>query len=105
MLYHLLFPFADDISAFNIFRYITLRTGGAVMTALFVSFVLGPTLIRWLKNKQVSGQPIREDGPQSHLENKKGTPTMGGVLILLATGIATLLWADLTNEYLWVWDL
>ncbi len=102
MLYHLLFPFADDISAFNIFRYITLRTGGAVMTALFVSFVLGPTLIRWLKNKQVSGQPIREDGPQSHLENKKGTPTMGGVLILLATGIATLLWADLTNEYLWV---
>lgn len=101
MLYNLLFPLADDISVFNLFRYITLRTGGAVVTALFVSFVLGPTVIRWLKSKQAEGQPIREDGPQSHLITKKGTPTMGGVLILLALGIATLLWADLTNGYVW----
>ena len=101
MLYNLLFPLADDISAFNLFRYITLRTGGAVVTALFVSFVLGPMVIRWLKSKQAEGQPIREDGPQSHLITKKGTPTMGGVLILLALGIATLLWADLTNGYVW----
>ena len=101
MLYNLLFPLADEIGAFNLFRYITLRTGGAVVTALFVSFVLGPTVIRWLKSKQAEGQPIREDGPQSHLITKKGTPTMGGVLILLALGIATLLWADLTNGYVW----
>ena len=90
MLYNLLFPLADEIGAFNLFRYITLRTGGAVVTALFVSFVLGPAVIRWLKSKQAEGQPIREDGPQSHLITKKGTPTMGGVLILLALGIATL---------------
>jgi phospho-N-acetylmuramoyl-pentapeptide-transferase len=101
MLYNLLFPLADEIGAFNLFRYITLRTGGAVVTALFVSFVLGPAVIRWLKSKQAEGQPIREDGPQSHLLTKKGTPTMGGVLILLALGIATLLWADLTNGYVW----
>ena len=101
MLYTLLFPLAAEIGAFNLFRYITLRTGGAVVTALFVSFVLGPAVIRWLKSKQAEGQPIREDGPQSHLLTKKGTPTMGGVLILLALGIATLLWADLTNGYVW----
>ena len=101
MLYNLLFPLADDIGVFNLFRYITLRTGGAVVTALFVSFLLGPAVIRWLKSKQAEGQPIREDGPRSHLITKKGTPTMGGVLILLALGIATLLWADLTNGYVW----
>ncbi|MEE2996299.1 MAG: phospho-N-acetylmuramoyl-pentapeptide-transferase [Pseudomonadota bacterium] len=102
MLYNLLFPLADDISAFNLFRYITLRTGGATVTALLVSFVLGPAVIRWLKTKQVGGQPIREDGPKSHLASKKGTPTMGGILILFALGIATVLWADLTNQYVWV---
>ena len=64
MLYNLLFPLADDISVFNLFRYITLRTGGATVTALFVSFVLGPMVIRWLKSKQAEGQPIREDGPR-----------------------------------------
>jgi phospho-N-acetylmuramoyl-pentapeptide-transferase len=101
MLYNLLFPLADDIGLFNLFQYLTLRTGGAVMTALLVSFVLGPAVIRWLKSKQAEGQPIREDGPKSHLLTKKGTPTMGGVLILLAIGIATLLWADLSNGYVW----
>ena len=102
MLYHLLYPLADQISAFNVFRYITFRTGGAVMTALLVSFWLGPGLIRWLKRKQREGQPIRLDGPESHLLTKKGTPTMGGVLILAALSTATLLWADLTNGYVWV---
>jgi phospho-N-acetylmuramoyl-pentapeptide-transferase len=102
MLYLLLVPLADQVIVFNLFRYLTFRTGGAVMTALLVSFVLGPRVIRWLKAKQREGQPIREDGPESHLLTKKGTPTMGGVLILLALAIATLLWADLGNGYVWV---
>src|SRR5690349_5853231 len=72
------------------------------MTALLVSFLLGPAIIRWLKSKQAEGQPIRLDGPESHLLTKKGTPTMGGVMILLAVSVSTLLWADLTNLYVWV---
>jgi phospho-N-acetylmuramoyl-pentapeptide-transferase len=102
MLYSFLFPLADEFGVFNVFRYITFRTGGAVMTALLVSFWLGPSLIRWLKQKQREGQPIRPDGPESHLLTKKGTPTMGGVLILAALTVATLLWADLSNGYVWV---
>ena len=102
MLYVLLVPLSEEVNVFNLFRYLTFRTGGAVMTALLLSFVLGPSVIRWLKSKQGAGQPIREDGPESHLLTKKGTPTMGGVLILLALSIATLLWADLRNGYVWV---
>ena len=102
MLYVLLVPLSEEVNVFNLFRYLTFRTGGAVMTALLLSFVLGPRVIRWLKSKQGAGQPIREDGPESHLLTKKGTPTMGGVLILLALSIATLLWADLRNGYVWV---
>src|SRR5262245_17655862 len=102
VLYHLLFPLAETSTAFNLFRYITFRTGGAIMTALFVSFILGPRLIRWLKQRQKGGQPIRLDGPESHLLTKQGTPTMGGVLILLALAIATLLWADLANGFVWI---
>ncbi|MEQ8709889.1 MAG: phospho-N-acetylmuramoyl-pentapeptide-transferase [Rhodospirillales bacterium] len=101
MLYNLLFPLADEISFFNLFRYITFRTGGAVVTALFISFIFGPRVIALLRSKQLEGQPIREDGPESHLLTKKGTPTMGGFLILLALALATLLWADLTNPYVW----
>ena len=101
MLYNLLFPLADDIGLFNLFRYLTLRTGGAVVTALIVSFIMGPAIIRWLRSRQGEGQPIRDDGPQSHIIDKAGTPTMGGVLILLALVVATLLWADLTNGYVW----
>ncbi len=101
MLYHLLFPFADQFAALNVLRYLTFRTGGAVLTALVLSFFLGPPIIRWLKSKQRTGQPIRPDGPQTHIVSKAGTPTMGGVLILLAFGIATLLWADLRNGYVW----
>jgi len=102
MLYHLLVPLADQFTLFNVFRYLTFRSGGAVMTAVLLSFILGPGVIRWLKKKQREGQPIREDGPESHLLTKKGTPTMGGVLILLAIAISTLLWADLSNRYVWI---
>ena len=102
MLYNFLFPLADQISVLNVFRYLTFRTGGAVITALIVSFVVGPALIDRLRRSQNGGQPIRTDGPESHLLTKQGTPTMGGFLILLALLISTLLWADLTNRYIWV---
>ncbi len=98
MLYNLLFPLADEFGLFNLFRYITFRTGGAMITALVISFVLGPPLIRWLRRQQGEGQPIRDDGPESHPLTKKGTPTMGGFLILIALSVATVLWADLTNR-------
>ncbi len=102
MLFNLLAPLADDFVVFNLFRYLTFRTGCAVVTALFIAFVMGPRTIRWLKKKQREGQPIRQDGPESHLITKQGTPTMGGVLILFALALSTLLWADLTNGYVWV---
>jgi len=102
MLYNLLSPLADQIALFNLFRYITFRTGGAMVTALLISFVFGPALISGLRRYQGHGQPIRSDGPESHLLTKKGTPTMGGFLILLALVLSTLLWADLTNAYVWI---
>ncbi|MHA1108813.1 MAG: phospho-N-acetylmuramoyl-pentapeptide-transferase [Alphaproteobacteria bacterium] len=101
MLYNFLYPLADDFGLFNLFRYITFRTGGAVMTALIISFLFGAPMIRWLRRQQGEGQPIREDGPKSHPLTKKGTPTMGGFLILIAVTSSTLLWADLTNRYVW----
>jgi phospho-N-acetylmuramoyl-pentapeptide-transferase len=101
MLFHLLYPLADQFTPFNLFRYLTFRSGGAVVTALLISFLSGPTVIAWLKSKQPGGQPIRSDGPETHAR-KKGTPTMGGFLILLALLGSTLLWADLTNGYIWV---
>jgi phospho-N-acetylmuramoyl-pentapeptide-transferase len=102
MLYHLLLPLADKFEPFNIFRYITFRSGGAVVTALFISFLCGQPIINWLRAIQREGQPIRTDGPESHLIAKKGTPTMGGFLILLALVSSTLLWADLSNLYVWI---
>ncbi|HQS83456.1 MAG: phospho-N-acetylmuramoyl-pentapeptide-transferase [Alphaproteobacteria bacterium 16-39-46] len=102
MLYNLLFPLSHEWGFFNLFRYITFRTGGAMLTSLLISFYLGPLIIRWLKSKQKEGQPIRLDGPESHLLTKKGTPTMGGILILLSLLLSTLLWADLTNGYIWI---
>ena len=102
MLYHLLTPYADEFQLFNVFRYLTFRTGGAVMTALLIAFFVGPSLIHWMRKKQGRGQPIRQDGPQSHILSKAGTPTMGGVLILLSLSVATLLWARLDNMYVWV---
>lgn len=102
MLYNLLYPLADQVGIFNLFKYLTFRTGGAVLTALVVSFWIGPGLIRWLRKWQKQGQPIRADGPESHLLTKKGTPTMGGFLILIALSVATLLWADLRSHYVWI---
>jgi phospho-N-acetylmuramoyl-pentapeptide-transferase len=100
MLYHLLYPLHTTFSIFNVFRYITFRSIYAVVTALVLSFLLGPWLIRYLK-KGCVGQYVRDDGPSSHL-SKAGTPTMGGLLILFSIMISTLLWADLTNLYIWM---
>ncbi len=102
MLYNLLAPLADEFTLFNLFRYLTFRSGAAVVTALVVSFLFGPAVIRWLATRQVEGQPIRDDGPAGHLDTKRGTPTMGGFLILLALALGTLLWADLGNGFVWV---
>lgn len=102
MLYNWLYPLADEFILFNVFKYLTFRSGGAVLTALLISFFIGPKCIRWLKAKQREGQPIREDGPESHLLTKKGTPTMGGIMILFSVTVSTLLWADITNHYVWI---
>ena len=102
MLYHFLYPLAADFPLFNLFKYITFRTAGAIFTALLISFIMGPKVINWLKKRQKHGQPIRLDGPQSHLLTKKGTPTMGGLLILIALVISTLLWGALDNHYIWI---
>ncbi len=100
MLFHLLLSFYPQVPVFNVVRYITFRTAAASVTALFISLVLGPWLIRRLRAFQI-GQVIRQEGPQSH-QVKAGTPTMGGLLILAAALVPTLLWADLTNVYVWV---
>jgi phospho-N-acetylmuramoyl-pentapeptide-transferase len=101
-MFYLLYPLADVFSPFNLFRYLTFRSIAAFLTALVLSFLIGGGLIRWLRSKQKQGQPIRDDGPASHVVNKKGTPTMGGLLILITLTVATLLWADLTNRYVWI---
>ena len=100
MLYHLLYPLHLDYSFFNVFRYITFRPIYAAITALLLCFVIGPWLIRELGSHQI-GQTIRRDGPERHLA-KEGTPTMGGLLIVLASVVPTLLWANLTNPYIWI---
>lgn len=97
-----LVEFSDQISGLNVFRYLTFRTAGAIITALLFVFLFGPAMIRSLRNRQGKGQPIREDGPQSHLLTKKGTPTMGGLMILTSMIMATMLWADLRNPYVWI---
>ncbi len=100
MLFHLLYPLHEIYSFFNVFRYITFRTIYAAITALVICFVVGPWLIRKLHELQI-GQTIREDGPDSH-HAKKGTPTMGGILIIFAVTISTLLWANLTVGCIWL---
>ncbi len=94
--------FADTLPGFNLFRYITFRAGAAFFTALLFGFFFGKPLINLLRRRQANGQPIREDGPESHLLTKTGTPTMGGLLILSALVVATLLWARLDNPYVWI---
>ncbi len=103
-MFHFLFylPHADQIAFLRLFKYLTFRSGGAILTALLVAFWLGPKVIRWLKKKQGMGQPIRTDGPKRHIIEKKGTPTMGGLIILVSGLVATLLWADLSNPYVWI---
>lgn len=90
-----------SVPALNVFRYITFRTGAATATAMFFVFLFGPTIIASLRVRQGKGQPIRTDGPQSHLA-KKGTPTMGGLMILSGVLVSALLWANLSNAYVWV---
>jgi phospho-N-acetylmuramoyl-pentapeptide-transferase len=94
--------FADRISVLNVFRYITFRTAGATMTAVVFVFLFGPTIIAALRVRQGKGQPIRADGPQNHLVTKKGTPTMGGLMILSGLIVSTLLWANLDSAYVWI---
>jgi phospho-N-acetylmuramoyl-pentapeptide-transferase len=100
VLYHILFPLAKFTGAFNVFRYVTFRTAGAFLTALAIAWLLGPRVIEKLGAMRAR-QVVRDDGPQSHLK-KAGTPTMGGVLILLAVTVSTLLWAQLTNRFIWL---
>jgi phospho-N-acetylmuramoyl-pentapeptide-transferase len=102
MFHYFLFPLADHVSFFNVFRYITFRAGGGLLTALLIAFLMGPSTIDWLRVRQGKGQPIRADGPQRHIVEKQGTPTMGGLLILVPAVVATLLWADLTDLYVWI---
>ena len=98
MLYHLLYPFADQYAFFNVFRYITFRSAYATVTALLLAFVLGPWVIRKLRDLK-AGQMIREEGPQAH-QRKAGTPTMGGVLIIVAIVVPTILWADISEPWI-----
>ena len=100
MLYYLLYPLREYIFGFNVFRYITFRTAWAAITALLISFILGPWLIRRMTAIKL-GQFIRAEGPQSH-QQKAGTPTMGGILINIAILVPTILWADLRNPYIWI---
>ena len=92
---------ADFEGVFNLFRYITFRSMGALATALLIALLIGPRFIGFLRSKQGKGQPIREDGPATHLLTKKGTPTMGGLMILIALTVSTLLWMDMGNGFVW----
>ena len=100
MLYELV-NFSDQIGPLNVFRYITFRTGGAIFTSLLFVMLFGPAIIDMLRLKQGRGQPIREDGPETHLA-KRGTPTMGGLMILLGVTVSALLWSNLSNVYVWI---
>jgi phospho-N-acetylmuramoyl-pentapeptide-transferase len=101
-MFYFLALLTHQAAALRLFKYLTFRSGGAVITAMLVAFVMGPRLIAWLKLRQGRGQPIRAEGPQRHIVEKQGTPTMGGLLILIPTVVATLLWADLTDAYVWI---
>jgi len=102
MLYHLLTPLSEGGDIFNLFRYISFRAGGAFLTSLIFAFLFGRPIINWLRRIQKKGQPIRDDGPQRHIVEKAGTPTMGGVMILGALVVSTLLWARLDNGFVWI---
>jgi phospho-N-acetylmuramoyl-pentapeptide-transferase len=101
MLYYLS-AFSHEIGPLNVLRYITFRTGGAIITALMFVFLFGPRIIGYLRIAQGKGQPIRSDGPQSHLVTKRGTPTMGGLMMLCGIVVSTLFWANPSNRYVWI---
>src|SRR5207253_2632431 len=101
MLYHLLVPLARDHIVFNVFRYLTFRSFMALISALVISLVIGPWIIGKLRDTQHGGETIREDTPERH-RAKRGTPTMGGIIILASVLVSTLLWANLLNRYVWV---
>ncbi len=101
MLYNFLISLVDQFSALNVFRYLTFRTGLSVMSSMIIVFLIGGPFIRFIESHKITG-PIREDGPIDHIVKKIGTPTMGGVLILIGILFGTLLWSDLSNSYIWV---
>ena len=102
MFHYFFTPLVEDLSFLNLFNYITFRAGGALFTAFLISIFFGPKLIRTLKKIQKKGQPIRKDGPKSHLLNKVGTPTMGGMLILISIFISIILWSDISSKLVWL---
>ena len=102
MFYYFFIPFVEQFNFFNLFNYLTFRAGGALFTAFIISLILGPRLIKTLKKIQKNGQPIRQDGPKSHLIKKVGTPTMGGMLILISLFFSIILWGDLTSNVVWL---
>ena len=102
LLYQNMSDYADQLPLLNLLKYLTVRIGLALLTSWIVCLAMGSRFIRWIQSKQGRGQPIREDGPEGHLLTKRGTPTMGGLMILAGVTVATLLWADLTNVYVWV---
>ena len=101
MFYYFFIPLIEQFNILNLFKYISFRAGGALFTSLILSFIFGPFVIKKLKNIQKNGQPIRKDGPQSHIIKKAGTPTMGGALILFSLIISVLIWGNLNNKILW----
>ena len=102
MIYYISLLLIDQFSFLNVFKYLTFRASGAFITSILISFLIGPRLIKYFKLKQKLGQPIRDDGPKWQIEAKKGTPTMGGALILFALTVSVILWTDLFNIYLWL---
>ena len=102
MFYYISQFFIQDLSFLNVFKYITFRSGGALLTGLFFSFIFAPLIIEWLKKNQKRGRSVREDVPKSHLFQKRGTPTMGGLLILISFLLSTILWTDIKNLYIWI---
>ena len=101
MLYNYLISLVDQFSALNVFRYLTFRTGLSVMSSMIIVFLVGGPFIKFIQSHKITG-PIRDDGPIGHIIKKVGTPTMGGLLILIGILFGTLLWADLNNSYIWV---
>ena len=101
MLYNFLISLVDQFSGLNVFRYLTFRTGLAVMSSMLIVFIVGGPFIKFIQSQKITG-PIREDGPIDHIVKKVGTPTMGGLLILIGILFGTFLWADLTNSYIWI---